>query len=214
MDSGVIATAALLGASHAVEPDHLAGIVGVPGGAGGTRGAAVGAWFALGHVVLVVGWVVLGTVVLDGLPEGIGRLGDGILAVVLLATGTLVGRDGVRTYRATTPGRHDHVAPLLARTDGGSDQFLVVGLLGAAFTLSPPLTMLGFLTVVLPRVGPAGVGMAVGTYAIAIVATMTAVGVVGGTAVGSLGGLDRRLAGTGKLGAACVLAGLGIATLV
>lgn len=142
MDSGVIATAALLGASHAVEPDHLAGIVEVSGGADGTRGAAVGAWFALGHVVLVV------------------------------------------------------------------------GLVGAAFTLSPPLTMLGFLTVVLPRVGPAGVGMAVGTYAVAIVATMAAVGVVGGTAVGSLGGLDRRLAATGKLAAACVLAGLGVATLV
>lgn len=214
MDLGVVATAALLGATHAVEPDHLAGIVGVSGGAGGPRGASVGAWFAAGHVVLVVGWLALGTVFLDAFPAGTGPVGDATLGIVLLATGTLVGRDAVRTYRATTPGRHAHTTPLFARADGGSVRFLGVGLVGAAFTLSPPLTMFGFLTGVLPRVGATGAWAAVGTYAVVIVTTMAAVGAVGGAGVGSLASHDRRLAAGGKAAASCVLAGLGVATLL
>lgn len=211
MDLGVVATAALLGATHAVEPDHLAGIVGVSGGAGGPRGALVGAWFATGHVALVVGWLALGTVFLDGLPGGTGLFGDAILGIVLLATGTLVGRDAVRTTRGRG---NDHATPLFARADGGSFRLLGFGLVGAAFTLSPPLTMLGFLTGVLPRVGATGAWAAVGTYAVVIVATMAAVGAGGGTAVGSLASRDRRLAAGGKAAAACILAGLGVATLL
>lgn len=215
MDLGVVATAALLGATHAVEPDHLAGIVGVSGAAGGPRGATVGAWFAAGHVALVAGWLALGTVLLDGLPAGTGPVGDATLGLVLLATGTLVGRDAVRTYRATVRGRgHDHAPPFPARADGGSVRFLGVGLVGAAFTLSPPLTMLGFLTGVLPRVGATGAWAAVGTYAVVIVTTMAAVGAVGGAGVGSLASHDRRLAAGGKAAASCVLAGLGVATLL
>lgn len=51
-----MATAALLGITHGLEPDHLAGISLLAGR--DVRGAArVGATFGMGHVTLVACWV-------------------------------------------------------------------------------------------------------------------------------------------------------------
>ena len=54
---GALVTASVLGVTHAVEPDHVAGIASLTGRFGDARlSALVGVWFSLGHVALVVGW--------------------------------------------------------------------------------------------------------------------------------------------------------------
>ena len=53
--ASALATAAVLGVMHAVEPDHVAGIASVfDRYETSHRSALVGACFALGHVALVV----------------------------------------------------------------------------------------------------------------------------------------------------------------
>ena len=213
MDLGLVVTAALLGVTHAVEPDHVAGIVGLGGESGRQRAAVVGAAFAAGHAVLVVGWLTVATLVLGAFPAAIERVGDTALGGVLLLTAVTVAWDARRTLRADATHRHSHPSPVLARADGGTGRLLVVGLVGALFTLSPPLTMLGFVTAVLPTAGPAGAWLAVAAYTGSIVATMATVGVVGSTAVGWLGTHDVRYVAAGKVLAALVLAALGVSTL-
>lgn len=213
MNSGLIATAALLGVTHAIEPDHLAGIVGLAGDANRTRGALVGACFGAGHATLVVGWLGVATLMFDGLPPFVATAGDTALGAALLVTAGVVVADA---YRSTRSGGHGHAhgRPLLARADGGTSRLLAVGIVGALFTLSPPLTMLGFVTGVLPTVGSAGAWATVGGYTVAIVLTMASVGAAGSTAVQWLGTRRERYAVAVKLAAAFILATLGVSVLV
>lgn len=213
MDIGLLATAALLGVAHAIEPDHVAGIVGLVGDAGRSRAALVGACFAVGHAALVVVWLAVATLVLDSLPAVAGAFGDAALGVVLLVTAGLVAWDAQRALRRGAHG-HAHAAPLLARADGGTGRLLAFGVVGALFTLSPPVTMLGFVTGVLPTAGATGAWLTVAAYTVAIAATMATVGAVGSTAVGWLGARNERFAAGGKLVAALALAALALSTLV
>lgn len=212
MDIGLLATAVLLGATHAIEPDHVAGIVGLAGDASRSRAALVGACFAAGHAALVVCWLGVATLVLDSFPAVASSVGDTALGAVLLVTAGLVAFDAYRALRADGHG-HSHAGPLRVRADGGTARLLAFGVVGALFTLSPPVTMLGFVTGVLPTAGAAGAWLAVGAYTVAIVVAMATVGVAGSTAVRWLDTRSTRLAVAGKLTAAIALAVLGVVTL-
>ncbi|WP_255196112.1 hypothetical protein [Halorarius litoreus] len=211
MNFGLLVTAALLGVTHAAEPDHVAGVVGLTGDTARSNAAVVGACFATGHAVLVVVWLGLATLVFDRLPALTSAFGATALGAVLLFTGGLLAADALRSRQ--TDG-HAHAHPVLARTDGGTRRLLAFGIVGALFTLSPPLTMLGFVTAVVPTAGAGGAWLAVAAYAVAIVLAMSTIGAVGSTAVRWLGGRNERYAVAGKLVAALVLVSLGISTLV
>lgn len=213
MNPGLLATAALLGVTHAIEPDHLAGVVGLAGDASRIRGALVGACFGAGHATLVVGWLGVATLLFDGLPPFVATAGDTALGVALLVAAGVVVADAYRSTRASGHG-HTHGRHLLARADGGTSRLLAVGLVGALFTLSPPLTMLGFVTGVLPTVGPAGAWATVGAYTVAIVLTMASIGATGSIAVQWLGTRRERYTVAVRLAAAVALATLGVSMLV
>jgi len=252
--AGVIATAGLLGLSHAVEPDHVAGITSVARGADRIRrSAAVGVSFAAGHALLVVGWVALwyatggrlaGTTALAGLGTYLVAALLSLLAVAAIVRGLsrLVHRHEHAHGGATHAHYHLHVGRLRlgrfrrwldrlppgprsrplrapAGTPSGAVQptgdaerdhpghgagtphehahglrsYLRIGLLGALFTLSPPLSMLAFLAVVLPRSTGALVGVAIAAYAAALVVGMGLVGAGAGWALDLAARLDGRL---------------------
>jgi hypothetical protein len=215
MELGLLATAVLLGVSHAVEPDHVAGIVGLAGDAGRSRAAVVGAAFATGHAALVVLWLAVATLVLESAPAVFEGVGETALGAVLLVAAGVVAWDAGRTLRAEESHHHGHPhsGTVLARADGGTGHLLAFSLVGALFTLSPPVTMLGFVTAVLPTAGPSGAWLAVLAYTGSIVVAMATIGALGSSAVRWLGTHDVRFAAAGKAVAALALAGLGVSTL-
>jgi threonine/homoserine/homoserine lactone efflux protein len=232
---GALATAGVLGVTHAIEPDHVAGISSVTSDAGSPRlSALVGACFSAGHVVLVVAWLAVGYLAL-GLTEYppvfdvIGTAGVALLLGVL-GVGMTIG--GLRTLRY----EHDH--------DGGTEphthlplpidvaaettwthchehsmrEYLETGILGALFTLSPPVSMILFASTLMPNYGVGVIGLAVLVYAIGITATMSLIGAGVGTAFGATApsprayGALRSVAGVVVVGFAAWTA-LGMAPL-
>ena len=130
--------------------------------------------------------------------------------------------DGVRGIRRvihTHPhehGDHTHRHPHLHLLPGQADHehehgardLLKTGVVGALFTLSPPLSMIAFSATLFPTFGPSAVALAVVVYAGAITATMGLLGAGVGVAVGLLDGVGNRAY------AVCqVLAGFGLAAL-
>lgn len=259
---GVLATAALLGLTHAVEPDHVAGIAALAGGELGSRRAALaGACFAVGHVALVVAWVIGGYVLLSstGFPEMVDALGTVVLGAVLSLLGAGMGAAGARSlirreahYHPETDVRHTHHVLRLPRggrrrsasfetnpnhnhpnvdldpppggdpsttssTDAGVSHdhghgprsYLKLGLIGAVFTLSPPLSMLAFITGVLPA-GAAAVGLGVIAYGIAIISAMTVVGISMGAAGRVIRDRGARVHATVQLASGVVIGGFGL----
>lgn len=208
MDLSLFVAAAALGVTHAAEPDHVAGIVSLGSEGDRRRAALVGASFAAGHVLLVLAWLALATVLAARLPVGrLDALGGSVLGVCLLVVSLFVARAGLRTLRGERT--HDHgtaVAPLPHAE--GVRGLLVISVTGALFTLSPPVSMLAFVTGVLSSGVALGV---VAAYAVAITAGMVAVGLLAGVAFERLDG--RTLGGT-QLLAAAVTALIGLATLV
>lgn len=210
---GALATAGVLGFTHAIEPDHVAGISSLAGEAGDSRlSAVVGACFSLGHVALVVVW--LGVMaVLSGqgaLPSGLGAVGTVGAALLLGGLGTLMAVGGLRTVVRTDEHSHGDVThehphlhlPLPGvgshdhdHHDHGIAAYLKTGLLGALFTLSPPLSMIAFAGTLFPQYGLSAVSLAVVVYAVAITATMSAIGAGVGTAFGTARTLDARAYG-------------------
>ena len=97
---GTLATAGILGVTHAIEPDHVAGISSLTSRYGDARlSAVVGACFSIGHVVLVVTWLVVGYVILGrtvfaGWLDTVGTLGVGLVLGVLGATMAVSGLRG------------------------------------------------------------------------------------------------------------------------
>lgn len=234
---GVWATAGALGVTHAIEPDHVAGIASLTGHEADTRlSALVGACFSLGHVVLVVAWLVVGYLLLGRtsfapIYDTVGTIGVGLL---LGALGTAMAVGGLRSLvhtheHAHGNNRHTHAhlhRPTFDRVrsvfeaDHGEDSnhehehahtvasYLKTGIVGALFTLSPPLSMIVFAATLFPQHGAATVGLAVLVYAAAITATMSflgaGVGVVAGAVIERprIYGLIRAVTGVAVIGLA------------
>jgi len=264
---GALATAGVLGVTHAIEPDHVAGISSVTSQYGDSRlSALVGACFSLGHVALVVVWLVGGYLVLGRteFPPIFDRIGTLGVALVLGVLGGAMAVSGLRAMRHTHVHEHDgevHAHPHLhlpfvgadhdhptpdetddalgsdgapavdeqetyeyVRTvdvgqdheygdtaghhqdhgdsalDSGDDSaldsgdgviphahghgvgaYLKTGVVGALFTLSPPISMIVFASTLFPDYGVGAVALAVSAYAVSITATMSAIGAGVGT---------------------------------
>jgi hypothetical protein len=247
--AGALLTAGVLGVTHAIEPDHVAGISSLTSRYGDARlSAVVGACFSVGHVVLVVAWLAVGYVVLGrtsypAVFDTVGTLG---VAVVLGVLGTVMAVSGLRSAIHTHRHEHDsevhshtHVhlpllgdadhghgdesasdylqkAPTAGHTHGDHDHghgvtsYLKTGLVGALFTLSPPLSMIAFSATLFPNLGADAVALAVVAYAISITATMSAIGAGVGAIVGVVA-LSPRVQGTVRaLGGGLVVAFAGL----
>lgn len=212
--AGILLSAALLGFTHGIEPDHVAGVTALASDGGPRRAGVVGACFAVGHVALVAVWVAVGSTVVGGLPVApLDGFGNTALGLVLLAVALVTVRAGLGSLR----GRDDaRVGAALVDRRGRPDSvrgYLAVGLVGALFTLSPPLSMLAFVTGVLPTAGPAGAWAAVLAYAAAIVATMAGAGLVAGGAFDALDARGARPHGAGQLLAGGAVGALGLLVL-
>jgi hypothetical protein len=196
---GALVTAGVFGLTHAVEPDHVAGISSLTSEYRDSRLAAmVGACFSLGHVLLVVLWLsvaylLVDSVTFDPIFAAAGTVGVGVVLGVLGATMVAGG-----LWTVLTTDEHDHHdvthshlhlhLPRLPGSDGqteanhthehghGAIAYLKTGIVGALFTLSPPVSMIVFSSTLLSTSGPTIVSLAVVTYGIAITATMSLVG--------------------------------------
>lgn len=217
-------TAAILGVTHAVEPDHVAGIASVTRGkASPVRSAVAGATFALGHVVLVAIWVVAAYLVLGNttFPEEMEAVGMVVAGGVLTLLGTFMAVRGVRmlVHRHRHPSGtrdHEHLHVHLPFIGSGhahghsTRSYLKTGLVGALFTLSPPVSMIAFISVVVSSVTPGTLVTAVGVYAVGITATMGAIGAGVGVAFSHLRERGERVYAVGQVLSAVLVTGLGI----
>lgn len=211
---GVLTTAGVLGVTHALEPDHVAGIYSSTGQYGDSRlSALAGVCFSLGHVALVVCWLVVAYLLLGvtTFPPVLDTLGSLAVVVVLGVLGAVLTVRGVRATMCTHA-REDHGQtephlhlPLVGHShDHGhtTRAYLKTGVVGALFTLSPPASMIAFSATILPEFGPAVVGGAAAAYAAGITLTM-------GTIGAGAGGLSGRLQANPRLyGVTRAVAGL------
>jgi len=218
-----LATAGALGVTHALEPDHVAGISSLTSEYGDSRlSALAGACFSLGHVVLVVAWLavayaLLGRTEFPSVYDTVGTVGVGLLLGVFGAAMALSGlrrvvRSDEHSHGEVTHS-HAHVhlpVPGFDSHDHGHDarSYLKTGVVGALFTLSPPVSMIVFASTLLPDYGPGVVGLAVLAYTVTITATMSALG----AGAGALFGLTRERNATFH-GAAQSVAGLAVTAL-
>ncbi|MFB6075451.1 MAG: hypothetical protein ABEJ89_10595 [Haloarculaceae archaeon] len=106
-----VVTAATLGVTHALEPDHVAGISSLTSRYGDPRlSALVGACFSLGHVALVVAWLVVGYLLLGRTEfapvlDALGTVGVGVVLGVL---GAVMAVGGLRTVLHAHSHEHAH----------------------------------------------------------------------------------------------------------
>lgn len=198
-----LVTAGVLGITHAIEPDHVAGISSLTSEYGDARlSAVIGACFSLGHVALVVAWLGVASLALERtsfapLLDTVGTLSVG---VVLGSLGAAMAAGGLCRVVRTDEHAHGDVihshphVHLPLPGFGGHDHdhdvrsYLGTGLVGALFTLSPPVSMIVFASTLLPDYGVTVVTSAVVTYGVAITATMSLLG----AGAGALFGLTRE----------------------
>jgi hypothetical protein len=240
---GAVATAAALGVTHAIEPDHVAGVASLTGRYGDARlSAVVGACFAAGHVALVIAWLAVGYLLLGrtsfaGVYDAVGAAGVALLLGGLGAAMTVGGlRSFVHTHEhdhgegahshhhVHLPGlgswgtrAHAHGPGPGADDDAGAApphdhdhdhtlrSYLATGLVGALFTLSPPISMIVFAASVLPSHGPAVVALSVAAYTAGIAGTMGALGAGVGTLFGAVADRPRLHATARTAAGVCVL---------
>ena len=234
--TGALLTAGLLGVTHAIEPDHVAGIASLTSRYGDARlSALVGACFSVGHVALVVAWLTVGYLLLGrtafpAVFDRIGTLGVAVLLGVL--GGTLVIRSVRRVAYAHS---HEHGAethghlhlPVLAGHGHGDETgahdaahehdhpvgaYLTTGAVGALFTLSPPLSMIAF-SATLFSASPGLIALAALAYAVGIVATMSLLGAGVGTVFGAADELNVRIYGGAQALAGVLVVGLAVSLL-
>lgn len=218
-------TAGVLGVTHAIEPDHVAGISSLTSEYGDSRlSALAGACFSVGHVALVVAWLGVGYLLLGrtSFPAVYGRVGTLGVGVLLGVLGAAMAVGGLR--RIVRSAEHDHGGvthshphirlplPGFDGADHGHDtvSYLKTGLVGALFTLSPPVSMIVFASTLLPGYGAEAVGLAVLTYGVTITATMSLLGAGAGALFGltnSRGDIVHGLAQTVAGVAVAALAG-------
>jgi hypothetical protein len=221
-----LTTAGVLGVTHAIEPDHVAGISSLTAEHGDARlSALAGACFSLGHVALVVAWLagahlLVGRTEFPPLYDRLGTLGAGLVLGLL---GAAMAVTGLRRVVGTdshdhgdTRHSHPHLHLPLPGFDGhdhghGAGAYLKTGLVGALFTLSPPVSMLVFSATLL-ELGTGVVSLAVGAYAVGITATMSLLGAGVGAAFDRLGergatvhGAAQTVAGVAAVGLAALL---------
>jgi hypothetical protein len=202
--AGLLLTAGILGITHGIEPDHVAGITALTHERGDPKlSALVGGCFAAGHVALVVIWIVLAYVLLGttAFPPIFEQFGLLLVGIVLSLLGLYLGITGTRKLIHRHAHNHcdeSHVhyhlhLPLSIRTranhhgshvDGlgehshrhGVLEYLKIGFVGALFTLSPPVSMLAFTSVALAETDVALLPGVVVVYGVTIIATMTLIG--------------------------------------
>jgi cytochrome c biogenesis protein CcdA len=223
--AGALLTAGVLGVTHAIEPDHVAGIASLTGRYGDSRlSALVGACFSAGHVALVVVWLSVGYLLLGRteFPAIFDRIGTVGVGVLLGALGGLLVLGGVRRVAYA----HTRL-PLLGgsgHTDGDPEDdavhahdhtvraYLKTGVVGALFTLSPPLSMMAF-SATLYSANPGLVALAVAAYAVGITLTMSALGAGVGAAFGAASELNVRVYGGAQALAGVLVVGLAVSLL-
>ncbi|MFB6123618.1 MAG: hypothetical protein ABEJ78_09190 [Haloferacaceae archaeon] len=234
-----LVTAGVLGVTHAVEPDHVAGIASLTGRYEDSRlSALVGACFSLGHVALVVGWLGVGYLLLHrtdypAIFETVGRVG---VAVSLGVLGTVLAFGGLRRLRYAHSHEHTHDGtrhshahahlPWFGSDDGGAHAdgvarpehshdhtlraYLKTGVVGALFTLSPPISMITFAATLFPTAGPSVVVLAVVAYAVAITATMSVLGAGVGALFGKVSETNVRVYGGAQVLAGAVVVAMAV----
>ena len=234
---GALVTASVLGVTHAVEPDHVAGIASLTGRFGDARlSALVGACFSLGHVALVVGWLGVGSVLLrqTTFPPAFDIVGSAGVAIVLGLLGTTLAVGGLRRLRHAHTHEHDgtvhthaHVhLPLLGGHDPATHDadathdhdhtlqaYLKTGVVGALFTLSPPLSMIAFSSTLFSA-DPDLVVVAVVVYAVSITVTMSALGAGAGAVFERTSRTNRRVHGGVQALAGVLVVGTAVTVLV
>jgi hypothetical protein len=199
---GALVTAGALGVTHALEPDHVAGISSLTSHYGDSRlSALVGVCFSAGHIVLVAAWLAGAYVVLGrtSFPAVLDAVGTLAVAFLLGAFGVVLSVQGYRVAASAHVRDHDHGdhskphvhLPLVG---SGHDHvhttraYLKTGVVGALFTLSPPLSMIAFSSTIIPVHGFGVVALAVAAYGVGITVTMGLIG----AGVGAAFGLTRR----------------------
>jgi len=223
--AGALLTAGVLGVTHALEPDHVAGIASLTSRYGDSwLSALVGACFSAGHVALVVVWLSVGYLLLGRteFPAVFDRIGTVGVGVLLGALGGLLVLGGVRRVAYA----HTRL-PLLGgsgHTDGdpGDDAahahdhtvraYLKTGVVGALFTLSPPLSMIAF-SATLFSASPSLIALAVVAYAVGITVTMSALGAGVGAAFGAASELNVRVYGGTQVLAGVLIVALAVSLL-
>ena len=235
---GAVLAAAVRGATHAVEADHVAGISSLTSRYGSSRTSALaGVCFGLGHVALVVAWLavayaVFGRTSFDPAVAAAGKVGAGLLLAALGATMAVAGArtlghrhgDGVTGDATNDPaddargasdaGLHVHLpgVTLGADHDHGdapsTRRFLRTGVVGALFTLSPPLSMIAFASAVVPDYGGVAAALIVLAYAVAISVTMGTVGALVGSAFAAARLRDGRVHGGAQVVGAALVCGV------
>lgn len=207
--TGLLISAGVLGVTHGIEPDHLAGITALTHDATNPKlSALVGGSFAVGHALLVILWITVAYMIVGAtaFPPMLEQVGLLVVGIILALLSLYLGVTGTRRLlhrheHEHDEGSHGHVHlhlpfPTRDTTDGhgshGHDhgllKYLKIGTIGALFTLSPPVSMIAFISVVLSNRGTGLVALTVGAYTVTIVATMA---IVGGGA-GSLFQLTQR----------------------
>lgn len=195
--AGILVSAGILGFTHGIEPDHVAGITALTHEAANPKlSALVGGCFAFGHALLVLVWitgayVILGVTTFPPVLEQVGLLIVGIMLAVLSlylgATGTRrllhthhhehedSSHSHLHLHLSISPRRHSNAHDSKGHPHGIFG-YLKIGTVGALFTLSPPVSMIAFISVVLSNRGPSLVWLTVAAYTVSIVVTMAAVG--------------------------------------
>lgn len=231
---GYLLTAGFLGVTHGIEPDHVAGIAALTHDAeDSVLSALVGSCFATGHALLVVVWIVVADVLVGAtsFPPVFERFGTLFVGVVLAALSLYLGVTGTR--KLVHRHRHDHGEgthshyhvhlPAALRLGSGSEgehthdhttlAYLKIGTIGALFTLSPPVSMIAFISVTVSGGGGPLLAGIVAAYTLTIVATMAAIG--GG--VGSIFRFSKargeRLHAVSQVVASVVVLGFAVSVL-
>ena len=207
--AGLLLTAGTLGITHGIEPDHVAGITVLTHERGDPRlSALVGGCFAAGHVAIVVVWIAIAYVLLETatFPPVFERVGMVFVGISLAVLGLYLGVTGTRKLIHRHTHNHDegphahhhlHLPPSIrSRTDPNGNSvdehgehthshgiigYLYIGFVGALFTLSPPVSMLAFISVALAETDVALLPGVVVVYGVTIVATMALIGGGAGT---------------------------------
>lgn len=197
--AGLLVTATVLGVTHGIEPDHVAGVTALTHEADNPRlSALVGACFAAGHVALVVVWIaiahlLLGTTAFPAVFETFGMV---LVGIILSILSLYLGISGTRRIlhkhghiHDRQPHSHYHIhipAFLRLHTNAHNHahtalEYLKIGTIGALFTLSPPVSMIAFISVTAPETELVLLVGIVIAYTIAIIVTMAGIGGAAGS---------------------------------
>jgi len=225
---GALATAGVLGVTHALEPDHVAGISSLTSEYADSRlSALAGACFSVGHVALVVAWLavayaLLGRTEFPPVFDAVGTVGVGVLLGVLGAAMAVGGLRRVVRADEHEHGDETHSHPHVHLPLPGFDShghrhdtasYLKTGLVGALFTLSPPVSMIIFSSTLLPDYGASVVALAVLTYGVTITLTMSLLGAGAGALFGLTERRSGRLHGVAQVVAGVAVTGLALSLL-